>query len=235
MHHPEIALNLVKADDDPVGSDRKRRVKSIVARCSMKVLHRKRLTYRPFRHRIEPKGPEADKPIPVGGEIHHLAVTRPLRICIEMLQIRERNPPARSHWSILVGGSNKQLFELAYRSRSRLKNNPAPVGGVRVVVVRCVFSRALRQPTSIRLPWKGGFALTAPNSTQRLAKLTNAPAPALYVCSDSGLGSNVTLSRCIFLAYSLYPVPKTLSIPIGFAQFRGPVLYSKLRNRIRIP
>ena len=130
MHHPEIALHLVKADDDPVGSDGKCRVNSIGARSSMKVLYRKRWTHGPFRHPVEPKGPKAEKtrPIPVGSEIHRLAVTRPSRICIEMLQVRESGPPARIHRNILVGGSNEELFELACQSRSRLKNNPAPIG-----------------------------------------------------------------------------------------------------------
>jgi hypothetical protein len=31
MHHPEIALHLVEADDNPVGSDGKLRVKGIVS------------------------------------------------------------------------------------------------------------------------------------------------------------------------------------------------------------
>src|SRR5690349_2327958 len=92
MHHPEIALQLVKADDNPVGSNRKRREQSMGAGSSVEVLHRKRLPRRPFRYRIEPKGPEASIPIPVGGEIHHLAITRPLRICIEILQVRESDP-----------------------------------------------------------------------------------------------------------------------------------------------
>ena len=43
MHHPEIALHLVKADDNPVGSDRKRRVQSMGAGSSVEMLHRKRL------------------------------------------------------------------------------------------------------------------------------------------------------------------------------------------------
>ena len=128
MGHPEIALHLVKADDHPVGSDRKRRVQSIVAGSSMKVVHRKRLPCHPFRCRIDPKGPEAGKPISVGGEIHHLPVTRPLRICIEVLQVRGSDPPTRSYRNTLVGGSNKQLFEIAYRSRSRLKHDPAAIG-----------------------------------------------------------------------------------------------------------
>jgi hypothetical protein len=87
----------------------------------------------------------------------------------------------------------------------------------------------------MRLRWNGGFALIALNSAHRLAKLTNAPALALYVCSDSASGSKGTLSWHIFLPYALHPMPKTLSLWIGFARFRDPVLYPKLQNRIQIP
>ena len=77
--------------------------------------------------------------------------------------------------------------------------------------------------------------LTAPNRSPVTARSLNASAPALYVCSDSAFGSNVTLSWHIFLAYALPHLPKDFLA--GSDLHSSALLYGlpKLRNPIRIP
>jgi hypothetical protein len=121
------------------------------------------------------------------------------------------------------------------RMLARLKRVLPRCGSVHVVAARCFLSRASPLRNSTRNHWNGRFALTALNGSPVAARSSNTPAPPLYVCSDSAFGSNVTLRGTCFLLARCIRCPQALSCRLGFAQFRRPVLYPKLRNRIQIP
>ena len=72
--HPQIALDLFEADDNPVRAYAECRVPGIVPWASVEVLDRKRIGDRLPSRRIQPHGPEARKPIPVRVEIEDLTV-----------------------------------------------------------------------------------------------------------------------------------------------------------------
>jgi len=72
--HPQIALDLFEADNNPVWAHADFRVRGIIPWACVEVLDRKRLGEGLPSRRIQPHGPEARKLIPVRGEIEDLAV-----------------------------------------------------------------------------------------------------------------------------------------------------------------